>query len=537
MSEKDVVENVNSPGAVAIPIASNSAKGIASFNAKDFTVNNGEVSAIWERGVPQYVGIIVGQEEGEGDLTWTVDDASLVDNRPVKIGEYITLRADVFGFTRGEVFVITGISADENFLVTTDNQSVFSLQGPQGIQGETGNTGAIGPVGPKGDKGDKGDRGERGEQGKEGAGIADIINIDYPHGEFTNIEYDNVDGIQLSAAVRFTRDDGETYDIPATLDIPVIPGNGILIDKVNNKMQVEIKIDPDTLDVKLDKMPIHTFNNDQVIYGWVPTDATATRGNVTSYRLSVVPIEFSIAYRDSEGKLQATDGVNPRDVATIKQLQDAIGSEFVTPSTATPTATSGTFTSAEWTKLQANKNNKILFNNEVYYLADPGHEGTAGIWSYTHTGWNGTSMQNKSINVTVATGAWTLVVGQASGGKLYRHDIDIYAFSDSAKTQNSWYVSGVIYSTSNELINTVPKLKAQNVEYRVPFRIESQSAEATLGYSVYDGTVWLSMPPAEYLVDEISIGGVGKRNDSTAAVVSITLSEYHCNVIDSLTEL
>ena len=102
MSEKDVVENVNSPGAVSIPIASNSAKGIASFNAKDFTVNNGEVSAIWERGVPQYVGIIVGQEEGEGDLTWTVDDASLVDNRPVKIGEYIMLREDAFGFAEAK---------------------------------------------------------------------------------------------------------------------------------------------------------------------------------------------------------------------------------------------------------------------------------------------------------------------------------------------------------------------------------------------------------------------------------------------------
>ena len=138
MSEKDVVENVDSPGAISIPTASNSAKGIASFNAKDFTVNNGEVSAIWERGVPQYVGIIVGQEEGEGDLTWTVDAASLVDNRPVKIGEYIMLREDAFGFARGEVFVITGISADENFLVITDNQSVFSLQGE---------------VGPKGDKG------------------------------------------------------------------------------------------------------------------------------------------------------------------------------------------------------------------------------------------------------------------------------------------------------------------------------------------------------------------------------------------------
>ena len=258
MSEKDVVENVNSPGAVSIPIASNSAKGIASFNAKDFTVNNGEVSAIWERGVPQYVGIIVGQEEGEGDLTWTIDDASLIDNRPVKIGEYIMLREDVFGFTRGEVFVITGISVDENFLVTTDNQSAFSLQGE---------------VGPKGEKGDKGDRGE---QGKEGAGIADITNIDYPHGEFDDVQYDNTDGIQLSAIVRFTRDDGEAYDIPATLDIPVIPGDGILIDKINNKMQVEVKVDG-----KVTKTPNSIVKRDSA--GRVKTADATSDEDATSY--------------------------------------------------------------------------------------------------------------------------------------------------------------------------------------------------------------------------------------------------------------
>lgn len=84
--------------------------------------------------------------------------------------------------------------------------------------------------------------------------------------------------------------------------------------------------------------------------------------------------------------------------------------EFITPSTATSDATSGTFTADEWSKLQANMNNKILFNNEIYRLNDPGH--TAGTWSYVHTGWDGTDVMDKSINVTVATGAWTLVTGE-----------------------------------------------------------------------------------------------------------------------------
>lgn len=109
---------------------------------------------------------------------------------------------------------------------------------------------------------------------------------------------------------------------------------------------------------------------------------------------------------------------------TDYKIPASSGGEAVTPSTATSTATSGTFTSAEWAKLQANDNNYILFNNEIYRLADKAHSGTTGIWSYTHTGWDGTAIMDKSINVTVSTGAWTLVIGSASaGGKLYLHSL------------------------------------------------------------------------------------------------------------------
>lgn len=109
---------------------------------------------------------------------------------------------------------------------------------------------------------------------------------------------------------------------------------------------------------------------------------------------------------------------------TYYKIPVGSGGEAVNLSTATSTATSGTFTSAEWDKLQANDNNYILFNNEIYRLADKAHSGTTGIWSYTHTGWDGTAIMDKSINVTVSTGAWTLVIGSASaGGKLYLHSI------------------------------------------------------------------------------------------------------------------
>lgn len=133
--------------------------------------------------------------------------------------------------------------------------------------------------------------------------------------------------------------------------------------------------------------------------------------------------------------------------AYVRYAYIPIGGLPVTPSKATASATSGTFTDSEWSKLQANDNNYILFNNEIYRLADKGH--TTGIWSYSHTGWNGTAMQDKSINVTVSTGAWTLVVGQESGGgKYYLHNITLSSSESSAL--GKFY--GTLLSSSNEAL-------------------------------------------------------------------------------------
>lgn len=86
-------------------------------------------------------------------------------------------------------------------------------------------------------------------------------------------------------------------------------------------------------------------------------------------------------------------------------------------------ATQGTLTDTQWTTLQLNKGNCIILNNEIYRLAD--NQNTDGILSYVHTGWDGTARKDKSINITVSTKAWTLVVAE-SGGKLYKHYINGY---------------------------------------------------------------------------------------------------------------
>ena len=81
-------------------------------------------------------------------------------------------------------------------------------------------------------------------------------------------------------------------------------------------------------------------------------------------------------------------------------------------------ATNGNLTEDQYNTLMASDENYIKLNNEYYTLSDDEH--TPGIRSYTHTGWNGNDNQNKSINITKSTKAWTLAIGYS---KYYRHYI------------------------------------------------------------------------------------------------------------------
>nr|DAF46340.1 MAG TPA: tail collar fiber protein [Podoviridae sp. ctsUe5] len=758
MSEKDVVENVDSPGEIAIPIADNTTPGIASFDSNDFTVGtDGKVSSIVERGIPQYLGKITGTGTGTTDLNWEVDTNTVKQNKPIKLGEYIMLTKRFNQFVPGDIFRITNVQIEgSKYTVKTNNVralSLASIVGPQGEQGSEGPQGVpylaytdsiestVDPAPgsimrledghfnrtPIINAGEYQDvvtvdwynttthrafmvtgiiqgrdnsivnnpwvaqitaatdiTGAVGPQGKEGAGIADIVDIDYPHGEFTSVQYDTADGIKMQGIAKYLRNDGETYQIPTDIDIPLVAGAGISIDKKENEEKVEIKVEQSALEkiYGVDNVgaqdPSSLIRTDDAVglgytvgtseitsdfdkcYPWSDIkEVTDSYGNIFvripkfyckvtknlngkyKYQISGTKYEgFSTLFVDGKGneidyiligKYEASgdsakaysksgkpvlvnmtraqfrtackangagyqqydflidaiikqlwlvemkttnsqsvmmgytvsnnhalqtgttdivstpsgspvrntdgqhackyrgienpfgnvwawcDGINfdtekiyvcenpeyyadnkydtpytymgdrlvaegylrevtpfaknpllgyatllgadsktfysdyyyanntgtelvsgscwffneqaglwfwyggytASDVAPYiggrlcyKPISFTNGGIPVTPSGATVTATNGTFTSDEWATLQASDNNYILFNNEIYRLADKAHSGTTGIWSYTHTGWDGTDVMDKSINVTVATGAWTLVAGK-----------------------------------------------------------------------------------------------------------------------------
>lgn len=184
------------------------------------------------------------------------------------------------------------------------------LQGKQGVQGLTGPQGKTGPIGPQGPKGETGDVGPafnvqgtlasssnlptptaamqdkgyaylipdaqgtkhiwviqgsestsfswvdvgtagvgiQGPKGTDGIGLNTLTNTDLTYGNVT-VTYDTTDGIGINGTMRQTYD-GTNHDSTVDMNIPLVPGNGILINKQAGTERVEVKLDQ-SKDIKL----------------------------------------------------------------------------------------------------------------------------------------------------------------------------------------------------------------------------------------------------------------------------------------------
>ena len=79
----------------------------------------------------------------------------------------------------------------------------------------------------------------------------EITDIDLTLGNET-VLYDTTNGIQLSATGKITRKDGTSEQPQVDLDIPVVPGDGITIEKAANKEQIAVKVNTLVVALKSD---------------------------------------------------------------------------------------------------------------------------------------------------------------------------------------------------------------------------------------------------------------------------------------------
>lgn len=163
--------------------------------------------------------------------------------------------------------------------------------------------------------------GEKGDKGDDGVGINTMTNLDLTYGN-TTVDNTN-DGININGQARFTYDGGTTKDVPMDIDVPIVAGEGITIDKVNGQEKVEVKLDTAFTD------------------GKYVTKKTVTKGSNLAYvakndgtqgtlSVEVNPLPWSLAQRSVGGILRVGRAVEDYDAMPKKQVEDGFVSKIST---------------------------------------------------------------------------------------------------------------------------------------------------------------------------------------------------------------
>lgn len=242
-----------------------------------------------------------------------------------------------------------------------------NIKGPTGSIGATGPQGATGPIGPTGATGPQGPRGigvnilgtltstsqlpdpttvakdsayiipadgvnhlwviegtdnlvwtdfgtagigEKGEKGDDGVGIDTMTDLDLTYGD-TTVEYNTTDGMSINGQARFTYNGGTTKDVTMDVEIPIVAGDGITVDKVDGQEKVEVKLDTAYTDEKY--VPIPT-NESGGLIRLIGQYDTTSEGDYEYRRFELNAGDENAlipAYRDDGG-----DGIWGLDVTT-----------------------------------------------------------------------------------------------------------------------------------------------------------------------------------------------------------------------------
>ena len=164
--------------------------------------------------------------------------------------------------------------------------------------------------------------GEKGDKGADGVGINTMTDLDLTYGN-TTVNYDTVNGMTINGQARFTYDGGTTKDVPMDIDVPVVAGDGITIDKVNGQEKVEVKLDTAYADAHYVKSYVGTSGTVLVYIRQGDHDSVVS--------LNVDPFDLTVAQRRAGGALKVGTAVEDSDAMPKKQVEDGFVAK-VTPS-------------------------------------------------------------------------------------------------------------------------------------------------------------------------------------------------------------
>ena len=265
--------------------------------------------------------------------------------------------------TTGDVFVYSGQKWDK----------IGNIKGATGSVGPAGPQGNVGPIGPKGNTGAQGPRGigvnilgtltstsqlpdpttvekdsayiipadgvnhlwviegtdnlvwtdfgtaglgEKGDKGDAGVGINTMTDLDLTYGN-TTVNYNTTDGMTINGQARITYDGGTTKDVPMDIDLPIVAGDGITIDKKPAEEKVEVKLDTAFTDGKY--VPIHNTGTSYTLYGTVQSEGKIVQVNLG---FDQSPVSGTIVQRGEGGVVKVGTAVEDSDAMPKKQVED-----------------------------------------------------------------------------------------------------------------------------------------------------------------------------------------------------------------------
>lgn len=159
--------------------------------------------------------------------------------------------------------------------------------------------------------------GEKGDKGDDGVGINTMTDLDLTYGN-TTVTYDTTDGMTINGQARFTYDGGTTKDVTMDIEVPIVAGEGIIIDKVNGQDKVEVKLDTAFTDGKY----VPNLTNPR--YRSVPIVDRDSAGNWYNgwIRFEDYAMEWTLPRRVTGGVLRVGTPVADEDATPKKYVDD-----------------------------------------------------------------------------------------------------------------------------------------------------------------------------------------------------------------------
>lgn len=332
-----------------------------------------------------------------------------------------------------------------------------------------------------------------------------ITDVDFPSGDFTDVQYNTTDGIKLEGSAKAKYKGNAENDVSISFDVPLIPADDTV--SIDRAEAAETK-----------KVLIKATKGIKSISKTANGGLECTLSDNT--KLQTDPF-VTIAQEEGNSKEQVMSQKAVTD-ALAKKPTGGIGVEIGVESPSS--TTQGILTQIQLETLQANEDNYVMFQHEKYYLNDKGH--TEGYLTYTHTGYENNTYWIKSITITISTLTWVLNKGGFAGNGLEFDSTD--KLQAKLGTGLSFGMNGEINAEDGSLdVDTLYALLTSNAS-----NISITKSNDKVKIAIPDKAVVQNLENTEYFyLDEVYSPDGSSEQPSTDVTNSVIISNSHMHDI------